>query len=96
MNAEYTIREFGEYDSDLGNLIEHDRRMTRLLIGDHGEPYGEGWLDAITKPKPLRQAHLSYTTWVLCPCEDRKNTIGFAITNLKRSGCIRRVRRCRT
>mmetsp|Transcript_12005 Transcript_12005/g.17380 ORF Transcript_12005/g.17380 Transcript_12005/m.17380 type:complete len:188 (-) Transcript_12005:342-905(-) len=84
----FEIREFKE--SDIKELVQHDRQMTRELLGDKATPYDEDWLRDITAPR--RKKYRSYHTLVVVADnrnEDTKNnihgqTIGFAILHLRK------------
>mmetsp|Transcript_19962 Transcript_19962/g.40431 ORF Transcript_19962/g.40431 Transcript_19962/m.40431 type:complete len:181 (-) Transcript_19962:431-973(-) len=74
----HRIREFES--SDLGELVAHDRRMTRELIGEHGTAYCEDWLEKLTRPG--RQQYLSYHT--LVASDANNHAVGFAILHLRK------------
>mmetsp|Transcript_13141 Transcript_13141/g.23518 ORF Transcript_13141/g.23518 Transcript_13141/m.23518 type:complete len:181 (-) Transcript_13141:172-714(-) len=64
--------------TDLKELFEHDRRMTRELIGDHATPYDEDWLRKLTAPN--RERYRSYNTLVAADTDN--HPIGFAILRI--------------
>ena len=68
----------GFESNDLNELFDHDRRMTRQLIGDHATPYDEDWLRKLTAPN--RERYHSYNTLVAADTDNRP--VGFSILRI--------------